>query len=75
MADEIIAKVGGQAALVIIDTLARTLPGDENSAADMGRFVAGCDDLRRAARGIAIVHHEGKTHGRGPMGHQRLRAP
>jgi hypothetical protein len=73
LADDIIATIGGQAALVFLDTLARMLPGDENSAADMGRFVAGCGDLRRAARSIGIVHHEGKTRGRGPMGHQRLR--
>jgi hypothetical protein len=73
LADDIVRKLGGQAALAVLDTLARTLPGDENSAADMGSFVKGCDDLRRGARSILIVHHEGKTKGRGPMGHQRLR--
>lgn len=55
--------------LIIIDTLARNFVGDENSAKDMNAFVAGCDALRAAFPGCAVVvvHHTGwkKGHERG----------
>lgn len=50
-------------ALVIVDTLARSAVGlDENSAKDMGQFVAACDYLRIALEtSVLIVHHSGKS--------------
>src|SRR6185503_1094066 len=33
--------------LVVVDTLARNFGGDENAAKDMGRFIEGCEHLRR----------------------------
>ncbi len=50
-------------ALLVIDTLARCMiGGDENSARDMGLFVAACDEVRVATGAtILIVHHTGKT--------------
>jgi hypothetical protein len=49
--------------LIVIDTLARCLVGgDENSAKDMGLFVAGADALRRATGAtVLIIHHVGKS--------------
>jgi hypothetical protein len=62
-------------ALVVIDTLTRNLDGDENSPADMAAFVAGCDDVREGTgTAVLALHHQGKTAGRGPMGHTRLLA-
>lgn len=48
-------------ALIVIDTLARHLDGDENSTSDMNRFVAAVDDLRSTFPGAValIVHHSG----------------
>ncbi len=48
--------------LIVIDTLARAMVGgDENSAQDMGVFVAAADRLRVATGGhVLIVHHFGK---------------
>jgi len=49
--------------LVIIDTLARASGGfDENSTADMNKFVLACDYMRRQFKGAAImpIHHTGK---------------
>ena len=45
--------------LIVIDTLARNYgPGDENSADDMGRFVAQVDRLRDSIGcAVVIVHH------------------
>jgi len=55
--------------LVVIDTLARCfVPGDENSAKDMGKFVAGLDCLRaETGAAVLVVHHSGrkKDHERG----------
>jgi hypothetical protein len=48
-------------ALVVVDTLARCLGNrDENSAADMGAFVAGVDRIRSEyGSAFVIVHHTG----------------
>ena len=56
-------------ALVVIDTLARCfLGGDENSAKDMGLFIAGADAIRAATGAtVLVIHHPGlkKDHERG----------
>jgi AAA domain len=43
--------------LVVVDTLARSMIGDENSTRDMGTFVAALDRLPVASR--VVVHHTG----------------
>lgn len=63
-AAELLAEVqrldGASPALIIVDTLARCMTGDENTTVDMGRFVAGCDLLREATGAtVAVVHHMG----------------
>ena len=66
--DEIIA-------MVVIDTLARAMPGaDENSAQEVGVVIAGCDRLRDVL-GCAVVaiHHSGKDAARGARGTSALR--
>lgn len=60
----------GPPALLVVDTAARASEGlDENSAKDMGRFVAGLDEIRRELGcGALLVHHAGladKSRGRG----------
>lgn len=50
--------------LIIIDTVARCLDGNENSTEDMSAFVRGCDLLRDGTGAtIAPVHHEGLSAG------------
>lgn len=51
-----------QPRVIIVDTVARCAAGvDENSAKEMGMFVAACDRLRRELRcGVLAVHHTGK---------------
>jgi hypothetical protein len=60
--------------LIVIDTLARAMAGgNENDAVDMGRFVAHCDDIRRATEAtVLIVHHTGKNAAAGARGHSTL---
>lgn len=43
--------------LIVVDTLARCLEGDENTQLDMGRFIAGVDRLRHEWECAAIVIH------------------
>jgi hypothetical protein len=52
---------GQQVALIVIDTLARHLLGDENSTRDMSEFVRAVDGLRSEFPGSTaiIVHHTG----------------
>lgn len=56
-----VQKKYGDPAMIIIDTLNRNYgPGDENSTADMTRFVAGCDALRlTCGASVLVVHHSG----------------
>jgi hypothetical protein len=51
-----------QPAVVVIDTLARyMIGGDENSAKDMGIFIARCEKIREVTKAtIAVIHHKGK---------------
>lgn len=63
---------GSTVVLIVIDTLARHLPGDENNAKDMSAFIRSVDSLRAAFPGSValIVHHTGhgedaRTRGRG----------
>jgi len=69
---EVTAKVGKhkQVGMFVIDTLARcTVGGDENSAADMGRYVAACDELRATfGATVTSVHHSGKATDAGMRG-------
>jgi hypothetical protein len=61
----------GPVGLVVIDTLARCMPGgDENTSDSMGAFLQNVDALRRAIDGLAlIVHHTGKDTSAGARGH------
>lgn len=60
--------------LVVLDTLNRTLRGDENSPEDMGRYVAAADSVRDAfGCCVLIVHHCG-VDGSRPRGHTALTA-
>jgi hypothetical protein len=49
--------------VIVVDTLARYMIfGDENSAKDMGVFIARCATLRDATgAAIIIIHHKGKN--------------
>lgn len=59
--------------LLIIDTLARCMEGDENSPKDMSKFVSACDDIRFAT-GVSImcIHHAGKDVNKGARGSNAL---
>lgn len=62
--------------LVIIDTLATTMPGgDESSAKDMTCYLDAAKSIRRASRAcVLIVHHSGKNEAAGARGSSALRA-
>lgn len=61
--------------LLVIDTLARAMPGaDENSAQETGAVIAAADYLKEELRcTVALVHHEGKDSARGARGTSALR--
>ena len=62
------------ARVIIIDTLASVTPGaDENSSQDMTPLVDYCKQLHKdTGASVIVVHHEGKTTGRGPRGSSAL---
>jgi hypothetical protein len=60
--------------LVVVDTLARSMSGDENTQHDMGRLIAGCDRIRQATGAtVLLVHHEGKDPSSGARGSSALK--
>lgn len=80
--DAVAARVVGEASrvrgavLVVIDTVARSMPGgDENSAKDIGRLVDGADTVRRLSGAcVLFVHHTGKDQSAGMRGNSALHA-
>lgn len=56
--------------IIFFDTLAAITPGaDENSGKEMGELVGFCHKLYEETGAlIMLIHHEGKTDGRGPRG-------
>ena len=48
--------------VVVVDTLARNMIGDEDKTQEMNMAVAGCDLIRRETGGsVILVHHQGWT--------------
>lgn len=66
----------GKPDLVIVDTLAQTMPGgNENGGEDMGKALAHCKGIHRATGAlILLVHHSGKDSSKGARGWSGLRA-
>jgi hypothetical protein len=62
--------------LIVLDTLARCLHGDENSSQDMSAFVTACDRLRADFDGatVLLVHHTGHAAGERARGSSVLPA-
>lgn len=61
--------------LIILDTLARTFLGDENTQQDMSKFITACDSLKTEINcSILLIHHSGKDASRGARGSSALRA-
>lgn len=71
----IINELAGSPALIIVDTLARSMgAGDENSAPDMSRFIRNLDAMRtETGAHVMAIHHSGKDASRGARGHSSLR--
>lgn len=70
------ARMLGAPALIVIDTLARSMGGgDENSGPDMARLVSHLGIIQAmTAATVLAVHHTGKDPERGARGHSLLRA-
>lgn len=64
----------GELRMIVVDTLNQTATGaDENSAQDMGRYIAGMKRLRDATGAtVVVVHHSGKDESRGMRGSTAL---
>ena len=69
--DEIAKRCAGRKpALIVIDTLAKSMAGmNENDAQDAGKFIRFCDSLVEAfGCAVMAIHHTGKEDGRGARG-------
>ncbi|MFV0371386.1 MAG: AAA family ATPase [Azonexus sp.] len=67
--------MGVPVSLIIVDTMARNFRGDENSATEVGGFVAQLDAHLRNHFGatVVLIHHCGKSEERGARGSSALR--
>lgn len=62
-------------AMVVFDTLSRSMPGGDENGPDMLRVVAAADRIRdELGAASLIVHHTGKDKTKGARGHSSLRA-
>lgn len=62
-------------ALVVFDSLAATIGGDENSSVDMGRVIAACLEIQRISSFTTaplLIGHPGKDPAKGIRGHSSL---
>ena len=77
VASDVVAQAAKRigAVLVVVDTVARSMPGgDENSAKDIGLVVENADVIRRMSTAtVLLVHHTGKDLSAGMRGHSALR--
>lgn len=73
---ERLASLPEPPALMVVDTLSRSLAGgNENASNDMGSFVRHLDELRKATGAhVMVIHHTGKDDSRGARGHSLLKA-
>ena len=57
-------------AMIVLDTLNRTMEGEENSSTDFAAFIQSVDQIRAQFPGVTIliVHHLGKDAARGARG-------
>lgn len=69
-------ETGHKVALIVIDTLARHLDGDENSSSEISKFINKVDGLRSDFPGSSaiIVHHSGHGKDDRARGSSALRA-
>jgi hypothetical protein len=75
LCDQAAETIGQSIKLVVIDTLARSFAGDENSASDMGGFIKACDRIREnTGASVLVIHHSGKDAEKGARGSSALRA-
>ncbi|MHA7000320.1 helicase RepA family protein [Aeromonas schubertii] len=75
-AEQVSAATGEPVRMIVIDTVARCFGGgDENRAADMGAFIAGCDTIKSMLKAtILLIHHTGKNEENGARGSSAFRA-
>lgn len=66
----IISASGHRVRMVVIDTLSQSMTsGDENSAGDMARFMAGATRVStESGAAVMVVHHSGKDGSKGMRG-------
>ena len=73
--DLLVAETGHKPKLIILDTLARCLIGDENFAKDIGGFIQSLDTLRlKYGCCVLTVHHTGHTEANRARGSSALKA-
>ncbi len=67
---EFISTIKGlKPSLIVIDTLARCMKGDENSTADMGQVIIACNKINESTGAqIMLIHHSGKDVTKGARG-------
>ena len=66
------APAAGNPAVVVVDTLNRSLYGSENSDEDMAAYIKACDAIRAAFNCAVIVVHHCGIEGTRPRGHTSL---
>lgn len=69
-------QAAGGAEVIVVDTLAQTMPGgNENAGEDMGKALGHCRRIHEKTGALVIlIHHSGKDQAKGARGWSGLRA-
>ena len=67
-------KAAGEYALIVIDTYAACMSGDENSGKDVGRALSHCSAIHRATGSTILLIHHSPKNGGSARGHSSLKA-
>jgi hypothetical protein len=71
--DQLLRGIVTKPALVVIDTMARNMTGNENAPEDTGKVVHGCDTIREQwGSTVLLLHHTGHTETNRERGHSSL---
>lgn len=68
-----LVKAIGAADLLVVDTFASVMNGDENSSIDMGKAIRACDYLARKTKAAVMLIHHSRKDGKEARGHSSLK--
>lgn len=68
-----LVKAIGVADLIVVDTFASVMSGDENSSVDMGKAIRACEFISKKTKAAVVLVHHTRKDGKEARGHSSLK--